>query len=314
VRIVFFGTPELAVPSLDAVAGRHTVTAVVCQPDKAQGRSKKLVPPPVKVRALELGIPVHQPAKLNDGAFEAWLRAQAPELCVLVAYGRILKQPILDVPRHGFLNLHPSLLPKFRGPSPIQAALLAGDAETGVTIMRIEAETDAGAILLQRRHAIEDEDTTETLTGRLGRFGAELLVEAIDRVARGEATYVPQDSSRATHCRLIAKEDAKIDWRLSAREIHNRVRAFVPWPVAYATLHGEILRIFGARALPGSTPRPPGAIVDVTKDALVVATGSGLLAIDRVQVPGKRPMTTAEFLRGHPAVPGETFEVQPPCP
>ncbi len=313
-RIVFFGTPELAVPSLEQVAAKHFVAAVVCQPDKPQGRSKKLMPPPVKVRALELGVPVHQPAKLNDGAFEAWLRAQAPELCVLVAYGRILKQPIIDVPPRGFINLHPSLLPKYRGPSPIQAALLAGDAETGVTIMRIEMETDAGAILLQRGYSIGEDDTTETLTEKLGRFGAEMLVEAIDLIAKGMAVYTPQDATRATHCRMISKEDARIDWRLSSREIHNRVRAFVPWPVAYATLHGEILRIFAARALPGNPSGPPGTIAEVRKDTLVVTTGSGLLAIDRVQAPGKRPMTTAEFLRGYPVAPGESFEVQPPCP
>jgi methionyl-tRNA formyltransferase len=306
--------PELAVPSLEALAERHEVVAAVCQPDRPQGRSKKPVPPPVKVRALELGIPVHQPAKLNDGTFEAWLRAQTPELCVLVAYGRILKDPILAVPMHGFINLHPSLLPKYRGPSPIQTALLAGDAETGVTIMRIEAETDAGAILLQKRYAIDDDDTTGTLTTTLGRFGAEMLVEAVGLVARGEAVYTPQDSHKATHCRMIAKEDAQIDWTLSAREIHNRVRAFVPWPVAYATLDRQALRIFATRVVPGTSSSAPGTFVDVSKDAIIVATGAGLLSIDRVQAPGKRPMSTAEFLRGHPAHAGQSFEVSPPCP
>ncbi len=306
-RIVFFGTPELAVPSLEAVARRHTVTAAVCQPDKPQGRSKTPVAPPLKVRALELGIPVHQPAKLNDGTFEAWLRDQAPDVCVLVAYGRILKNPILAVPLHGFINLHPSLLPKYRGPSPIQSTILAGDTETAVTIMRIEAETDAGAILLQRNHPVAPDDTTESLTVSLGKFGADLLVEALDLIASGIATFTPQDHARATHCRMISKDDARIDWRMSAAEINNRIRAFIPWPVAYATLNGEALRIYAARVASGSGVS--GQIVEVSKEGFTVATGSGLLVIDRIQAPGKRPMTSAEFLRGRRLSVGDTFEV-----
>lgn len=308
-RIVFLGTPELAVPSLELLAARHTVTAAVCQPDKPQGRSAKLVPPPVKVRALELGIPVHQPAKLNDGAFEAWLNNQAPEACALVAYGRILKEPILAVPPRGILNLHPSLLPKYRGPSPIQSAILAGDTETGITIMRIEMETDAGAILLQRAHPIAPDDTTASLTEKLARAGADMLLEGVDRVAQGKAVFTPQDHSRATHCRMISKEDARIDWRMPAQEIHNRVRAFVPWPVAYATLDGEVLRIYATRVLPEASNETPGTITEVARDSIVVATGSGRLAIDRLQAAGKKPMNTADFLRGRRITAGSSFEV-----
>jgi len=309
VRIVFFGTPELAVPSLEALAARHTVTAVVCQPDKPQGRSAQLVPPPVKMRALELGIPVHQPAKLNDGAFEAWLMQQAPEACALVAYGRLLKAPILAVPPRGILNLHPSLLPKYRGPSPIQSAILAGDTETGITIMRIEMDTDAGAILLQRPFPIAPEDTTASLTEKLAHAGAGMLAEGMDLVAQGSAVFTPQDHARATHCRMISKEDARIDWRLSAQEIHNRVRAFIPWPVAQATLGGEILRIHATHVLPSNQGDVPGIVADVTKDAIVVGTGSGRLAIDRLQAAGKKPMSTAEFLRGRRIAAGAAFEV-----
>lgn len=308
-RIVFLGTPELAVPSLELLAKRHTVTAVVCQPDKPQGRSAKLVPPPVKVCALALGIPVHQPAKLNDGAFEAWLRAQAPEACALVAYGRILKEPILAVPPQGILNLHPSLLPKYRGPSPIQSAILNGDTETGITIMRIEMETDAGAILLQRPFPIAPEDTTASLTNKLAHVGAELLAEGIDLVAQGKAVFTSQDHASATHCRMISKEDARIDWRMPAQEIHNRVRAFVPWPVAHTTLNGEVLRVYTSRALPGDSDGAPGTVVEVTKEAIVVATGSGRLAIERLQAPGKKPMSTADFLRGRRVAAGASFEV-----
>lgn len=308
-RIVFFGTPELAVPSLEVLAARHTITAVVCQPDKPQGRSAKLVPPPVKVRALELGIPVHQPAKLNDGTFEVWLKQQAPEACALVAYGRLLKAPILAVPQQGILNLHPSLLPKYRGPSPIQSAILAGDTETGITIMRIEMDTDAGAILLQRPYPIVHDDTTESLTVNLARAGADMLAEGIDLVAQGKATFTPQDHARATHCRMISKEDARIDWRMPAQEIHNRVRAFVPWPVAHATLGGETLRIYTTRVLPGNPNDEPGIVAEVTNDAFAVGTGAGRLAIDRVQAAGRKPMSTAEFLRGRRIAPGAVFEV-----
>jgi len=309
VRIVFFGTPELAVPSLESVANAHTVTAVVCQPDKPQGRSKALLPPPVKIRALELGIPVHQPAKLNDGIFEAWLRGQAPEVCVLVAYGRILKQPIIELPTRGFINLHPSLLPKYRGPSPIQSAILAGDTETGVTIMRIEAETDSGAILLQEKHPIAPTDTSESLTDTMGRTGAKMMLEALDLIARDEAHYVPQDHARATHCRMISKDDARIDWRLPAVDIHNRIRAFIPWPIAFGVLRDDTLRIHAAHVIPGDAPVAPGHIAELTKDGFVVATGVGLLAIDRLQAPGKRPMSSAEFLRGRPLTTADAFEV-----
>jgi methionyl-tRNA formyltransferase len=309
VRIVFFGTPELAVPSLDAVNRAYPISAVVCQPDKPQGRSKSLVSPPVKVRAAELGIPVHQPTKLNDGGFGTWLREWAPDVCVLVAYGRILKQPIIDVPRHGFINLHPSLLPKYRGPSPIQSAVLAGDTETGVTIMKLELETDAGPILLQRTHAIAPDDTTESLTAKLAPFGADMLVEGLKLIERGEAQYTQQDHARVTHCRMIAKEDARIDWRWPAAEIHNRVRGFVPWPVAFGVLRGETLRIYAAHRVDGHATAAPGQIVSVSKDAFVVATGEGLLSINRVQAPGKRPMSTGEFLRGRPLSPADSFEV-----
>lgn len=306
-RIVFFGTPELAVPTLEGVAARHNVTALVSQPDKAQGRSKQLVPPPVKVRAQELGIPVQQPVKLNDGTFEAWLKQQNPDVCVLVAYGRILKQPILNVPAQGFLNLHPSMLPKYRGPSPIQSAILEGETETGVTIMRIGLDMDAGDILLQRAFPIGEDDDAESLTQTLARAGAELMIESLDRLERGVATFTPQDHERASYCKMIGKEDARIEWCMPARDILNRVRGFVPWPVAQSTLRGEVLRIYAARAVPHFGAEPSGTVVEVTKDGFTVATSEGGLAIERVQAPGKRVMTSAEFLRGRPLRVGERF-------
>lgn len=307
-RIVFFGTPDLALPSLEAVAGRHEVLAVVCQPDKPQGRGRNPVPPPTKVWAEEHGIEVNQPTKLNDGTFEAWLRERAPEVCVLVAYGRILKQPILDVPKHGFLNVHPSLLPRYRGPSPIQTAILMGETETGVTIMRLDSGTDTGDILLSRAVSIEAEDTTESLSKRLADAGAELIVEALELIEAGEAVFVPQDNDLANHTKMFEKDDARIHWHMRAQDIHNMVRAFQPWPVAYTLLDGEILRIHKTRVTDNTPDAPDGTVVEVTKDEIRVATGDGTLTIQELQAPGKRVMSAGDFLRGHPIEVGTRFE------
>ena len=306
-RIVFFGTPELAVPSLAALAGRHAVAAVVCQPDKPQGRSAKLVPPPAKVWADGHGIPVVQPTKLNDGTFEAWLRQQAPDLCALAAYGRILKQPILNVPRHGFLNVHPSLLPKLRGPSPIQTALLQGLTATGVTIMRLDAGMDTGDILLQEEAAIAPDDTTASLMERLARQGADMLLRAIELVESGAAVFTPQDHAQATVSRMYSKDDGRIQWASSAADIHNLVRAAVPWPVAHCLFRGEIHRIHRTAVLNETAEAAPGTIVRVEKDRLVTATGNGLLAILEIQRPGKRAMSVREFLLGCRVADGEAF-------
>lgn len=307
-RTVFFGTPELAVPSLAAVAGEHQVTALVCQPDKAQGRSSKLVPPPTKVWAEAHGIAVLQPTKLNDGSFEAWLKGQAPEVCVLVAYGRILKQPILDVPSHGFLNLHPSLLPRHRGPSPIQTALLEGDTETGVTIMRLDAGTDTGDVVLQERAPIQQDDTTESLSGRLAVSGARLLLEAMALLESGNAVFQPQDHDAATYSRLYRKEDGRIRWAAPAEVTDRLVRAAVPWPVAHCLHNGQVVRIHRTLVGQESSAVPPGTVVSVERDRVWVATDSGMLAILEIQMPGKRAMTMGEHLRGHGMKPGDRFE------
>lgn len=307
-RTVFFGTPELAVPSLDAVAGNHELAAVVCRPDRPQGRSKKLVPPPTKVWADAHNVPVLQPVKLNDGTFESWLRAQAPEVCVLAAYGRILKQPILDVPRHGFINVHPSLLPRHRGPSPIQTAILCGDAATGVTIMRLDAGMDTGDILLQEEEPILPDDTTASLSERLAGRGATLLVRALALIASGKAIFTPQDHPRATTTRLFEKKDGQIHWDASARDIHNLVRAAVPWPIAHCAFKGQTCRIHHTQAVDESAAAPPGEVVRVEGDRVCVATGDGLLAIHTLQPPGKRAMAMADYLRGHPIAVGNRFE------
>ncbi len=307
-RIVFFGTPELAVPSLAILREHHDVVALVCQPDRPQGRSDKPVPPSTKELALERGIRMHQPTKLNDGAFEKWLRETRPELCALVAYGRILKQPILDVPAHGFLNVHPSLLPKYRGPSPIQTAVRNGETKTGVTIMRLDAGMDTGDMLLQRATDIPDDDNAETLTARVAQIGADMLLEAVGLVETGEATFMPQDHSLATVTTLWKKEDGGIRWGESARSLRNLVRACVPWPVAYCRFGGEVLRIHEAEAIDIAADAPPGTVSGIETTRILVATGDGTLAITRLQATGRKAMPTGDFLRGNRIETGDRFE------
>jgi methionyl-tRNA formyltransferase len=308
VRAVFFGTPELALPALAAVAERHQLLAVVCQPDKPQGRSSQLTPPPVKVWALEHNIECAQPGKLNDGAFDQWLREKAPDVCPLVAYGCILKQPVLDVPRYGFINVHPSLLPKYRGPSPIQTAIRNGDSTTGVTIMRLDAGMDTGGILLQRELDITPDDTTLSLSSRLGRVGAELLLEGLEMIESGGAVFTPQDNAAATQTRMYEKEDGRIRWSLPASELNNLIRAAVPWPVAHCLFRGAVCRVHQAEVVDEPSPALPGTVTAVEKERLLVATGKGQLAVRVFQMPGKRAMTMAEFLRGQKIQPGERFE------
>lgn len=306
-RTVFFGTPDIAVPSLQAIEALHEVTAVVCQPDKPQGRSSKLVAPPVKVAAEKLGIPVYQPVKLNDGVFEAWLREQNPEVCAIAAYGRLLKQPILDIPPYGWINMHPSLLPKYRGPSPIQTAVLNGDSETGVSIMRLVLAQDAGDVMLQERVAIDENENAAELAKRLGILGADLMFRAMRQLEEGTAVFTPQDPAGVVECHMFGKDDGRIHWGADARTIHNLVRASQPWPVAHCHLGGEVCRIHETRLAEGPATAAPGTVEEVLKDRLIVATGAGRLAITKIQAPGKRMMDTGDFLRGHKLEAGTVF-------
>ena len=306
-RIVFFGTPDLAVPSLRETAAHHDVTAVVCQPDRPKGRSRKPVPPPVKEWAVAHDIPVHQPAKLNDGAFEAWLTSHHPDACALAAYGRILKQPILDVPKLGFLNMHPSLLPKYRGPSPIQSALLQGETETGITIIRLSMDMDAGDIVSQSREPISNDDNGITLSERLANRGATMLAEALDNLASGKATFRSQDHSAATYCSILTKEDGRIDWTCTAIDIHNQVRGSQPWPGAYTTLDGETIRVFKTARSESPANGEPGRVLGTENREILVATGEGCIAITNLQAPGKKAMDADAFLRGRPLPPTTQF-------
>lgn len=305
-RVVFFGTPELAVPSLAHISDRHEVTAVVCQPDRPKGRGRKLAPPPVKEWAADHGIPVLQPTKLNDGEFEAWLRGQAPDVCALAAYGRILKQPILDIPAHGFINMHPSLLPKFRGPSPIQSAILLGETETGISIIRLTQDMDAGDILLQDRTEIGPNENAIELSQRLANRGGQLIADAANAIERGDVAYTPQNHSAATYCQMLSKADGIIDWCDSAQAIHNKVRGAQPWPAAQTKFRDEVFKILAGE--PHAGDGDAGTIVEVGDSYVDVAAGEGIYRITTWQAPGKRAMPLGDYLRGQRIEAGERFE------
>lgn len=307
-NIVFFGTPELALPTLERLHEEHTLKAVVCQPDKPTGRKKTPMPPAAKVWAEERGIAVQQPKKLNDGEFEAWLREQQPDVCVLVAYGRILKQKILDVPTHGFINVHPSLLPLYRGPSPINSAVRNGDSETGVTIIQLDSGTDTGDIALQESVPLPENATTELMTDVLSKLGAELTSRVLAMIASGEAVFVKQDESMATHTRMITKADGALNWEQRAEDLHNQIRASVPWPVAYCNYNDERVRIYESTVLREIVEAQPGVIIRVEENALIVATGKFALAIHSIQAVGKNRMSVADYQRGKPFSIGESLE------
>ncbi|MFO1375427.1 MAG: methionyl-tRNA formyltransferase [Steroidobacteraceae bacterium] len=298
-RIVFAGTPDFAVPALEAIAGsRHRVVACYTQPDRPAGRGRRLAESPVKACARALGLPVEQPSTLRTPEAAATLLAHAPDLVVVVAYGLLLPQVVLDVPRFGCLNIHASLLPRWRGAAPIQRAIAAGDAETGISIMRMEAGLDTGPVLFTRRMAITPEDTGGSLHDRLAREGAQMIVEAIDHVAGGTARYLPQDESRATYAAKIRTSEAVIDWSSSAPVIERLIRAFVPWPVARTVLDAGPLFIWKSHVIAAEVDAPPGTVVAAGDRGPVVATGEGALCIDTGQLPGRRPVSGSDLVNG----------------
>ncbi|HXG42861.1 MAG TPA: methionyl-tRNA formyltransferase [Dehalococcoidia bacterium] len=322
--LVFMGTPEFALPSLRALheAG-YRIAAVYTRPDRPAGRGLRPRPPPVKELALALGLPVRQPDSLRRPEAVEELRALSPEVIVVCAYGQILRRPVLELPPKGVLNVHPSLLPRHRGPSPIPAAILAGDSETGVTIMLMDEGMDTGPILCQRSLPISPFDTAGTLAEKLSRLAADLLLETLPRWLRGGIAPVPQDESRATVTRLLRKEDGIIDWALPAEEVWRRVRAFAPWPGAYTYLDGEQLHIWAAWPLEGDSGSPPGTVVALSPEQasrvppavgrapFAVQTGRGLLAVTRLQRAGRRALPADEFLRGMPGLVGRQLGARP---
>ena len=307
-RLGFFGTPAFAVPSLRALLQRgHEIAGVFTQPDRPAGRGHAPRVSAVKRLALERALAIEQPETLRDPAVGERLRALAPEVIVVVAYGKILPKSVLDLPPHGAINVHASLLPKYRGAAPIQRAILAGERATGITIMQMNERMDAGDILLQEEVAIRPDDTAESLSGRLAELGAQLIVVTLDRLARGLLAARPQRDADATLAPMVKKEEGAIDWTRSAAEIERAVRAFTPWPSAYSSIAGKLLKIHRAGVCAVATRAAPGTVVRAGSDVLEVATGDGALCLLEVQLEGKRRLGTREFLAGKPLHEGDVL-------
>jgi methionyl-tRNA formyltransferase len=331
-RIIFMGTAELSCASLQTLVGdaRFQIAAVVTQPDRPKGRELKPQPSPVKSLALRLGLPVFQPERARDDKFIAELRALQPDLIVVVAYGQILPPAILNLPRHGCLNVHTSLLPKYRGAAPIQWAIANGDMETGVTLMKMDVGLDTGPIISQRTTSILPEDDSDTLHDRLAQLGAELLAQTIPDYVAGKIQPVAQPAEGASHAAKIKKEDGRIDWNQPARTIWNRLRAFTPWPGAFTFLRSAEYQPGVNLTAPKSAepalgaPKPhllkiwkaevvektggAGEVLSADKTGIVVGCGQGALRILELQREGGRRLTAAEFLAGHALKAGDKFE------
>ncbi len=305
-RLVFMGTPDFAVPSLQVlITGNDPVVGVFTQPDQPAGRGMAMHAPPVKTLAESRGIPVFQPAKLRVSGVLEQLRAWQPDLIVVAAYGKILPNSILNLPPQGCINVHASLLPKYRGAGPIQRAIAQGETETGITIMRISERMDSGDILLQKAMPISPQDTGGLLHDRLAQLGADTLGEALRLLKDGRLVARPQNEAEVTYAPLIKKEDGRIDWTQSATVIERRIRAFNPWPSAYTTVNGKMLKIFSAQVEPHVRPgsATPGTITEVTPVSLCVVTGAGVLALTEIQLEGKKRLPIEDFLRGYPLSP-----------
>ncbi len=297
-RIVFMGTPSFAVPILRALADHHQVVGVVTQPDRRAGRGRRLTVSPVKEAALALGLPLFQPPTLRTAEAAQRLAAWQPAVIVVAAFGQILRPPLLSLPPHGCLNVHASLLPRWRGASPVAAAILAGETVTGVSLMLMDEGMDTGPILARRSCPIAPDDTTGALTGRLAEMGAQLLIETLPRWLAGGIRPRPQDDDRATYCRLLKKEDGRLDWTRPAAYLERQVRACDPWPGAFTTWQGRRLKVLRARARPEvPADGPPGRVLDLSP-GLGVSTGQGVLELIEVQLAGKKPLPAGTFARG----------------
>jgi len=306
-RIVFMGTPEFAVPSLEALlrSDDDQVVGVVTQPDRPKGRGQHLVPPPVKLVAERAGIPILQPLKIRTPDFLQALSAWQPDVITVAAFGRILHTPILSLPPMGCVNVHGSLLPKYRGAAPVQWAIINGETETGITTMLMDEGMDTGAILLQEKLPITPDDTTGTLAPRLAEMGGRLLVETLAQLKAGTLMPEKQDDGQATMAPILKKEDGLIDWTVRAASLANRVRGLSPWPGAYTFLGGERWNVWDAVSTVGPTTEKPGTIVTVNKQSILVATGDGLLEIREIQTANSKRMSVAQFLTGHHVTVGE---------
>ncbi len=299
-KIVFMGTPEFSVPILEAlVRGGHQVIAVVTQPDKPKGRGKAVQVTPVKEKALKLGIPVYQPVKARDEAFIREMEELAPDVAVVVAFGQILPQRLLDIPRFGCINIHASLLPKYRGAAPIQWAVINGETETGITTMQMDAGVDTGDMLEQVRIPVAPDETGGSLHDKLSAEGGPLILSTLEKLEEGTLKAVPQPEEQATHVGMLKKSFGNIDWSQDAARIERLVRGLNPWPSAYTALHGKTLKIWQAAVLKDEPEGAFGQVIEAQGDRLLVKTGKGALQILSLQLEGKKRMDTEAFLRGN---------------
>ncbi|MDP2728838.1 MAG: methionyl-tRNA formyltransferase [Dehalococcoidia bacterium] len=304
-RVIFMGTSQLSVTILEALVGAgYEIVQVYTRADKPAGRGRQPTPPPVKEAALRLGLPIYQPTTLRTPAEVERLQQLRPDLIVLAAYGRLIPPEILAIPPLACLNVHPSLLPRYRGPSPITAPILAGDKETGVTIFVLDENMDTGPILAQRSIPISPEDTGESLSDKLARLGAQLLLDTIPLWAKGEIRPQPQDHSQATYTHILKKEEGKLDWSQPAVDLWRQVRAFQPWPGAYTTCKGQILKVLACQPILSPVEGEQGSVLlvpdpkDAGKRLPAVQTGQGLLVLRRLQLEGRRPLEAHVFLQG----------------
>lgn len=302
-KILFMGTPDFAVPSLDAlVQAGHELCGVFTQPDKPKNRGMKLQAPPVKEYAVAHNIPVYQPETVKDGTALGIIRSLEPELIAVAAYGRILPVDILDYPQYGCINVHSSLLPKYRGSAPIHWAILNGEKESGVTIMHMAKAMDAGDIITQAVTPIDPDETVETLHDRLAVLGAKCLVDVVEQIKAGTATRTPQDESKVTFAPMLSRELSPLDWTKSARQLHDQVRGLIPWPATTTQLpNGETVKVFSTQLTGQTTAAAPGTILAADKQGIDIACGDGqVLRIRQLQAQGGKRMDAADYLRGHP--------------
>jgi len=303
------GSPEFAVPCLRALASTHDVAFVVSQPDKPAGRGGQLTPPPVKATAVDLGLPVIQPKSARTGELEKALRESGAELAAVVAYGKILPRAVLEALPRGCINVHASILPRYRGAAPVQWAVIDGEPETGVAIMQLDEGMDTGPVLLEKRVAIDPDETSGELLARLAPIGAAALLEAIELIASGRATPIAQDHAASTHAPMLTKADGAIDFTQPAPKVAARIRGVDPWPGAQALLRGQIVKVFRARAAAGTSGAPPaGTVVAVDANGLHVACGDGGVVVIRdVQAPGRKRLTAAQFAAGRGVAIGDVL-------
>lgn len=297
-RIVFMGTPDFAVDCLDILVEKgHDVVGVFSQPDKPQGRKQIMTPPAVKARALELGLDVYQPVSFKDGTAAEILEKLAPELIVVVAYGKLIPQRVLDIPKYGCVNVHASLLPKLRGAAPIQWSVINGEKETGVTTMQLDAGLDTGDILLVKKTAIEPDETSGELFDRLKVLGAELLIETIDAMLAGTLSPVKQDDSQSTYASMLDKSLSPVDWSKTAQQVHDHIRGLEPWPVATTVINDKVVKLYGSR-LGGYFGKAAGEVVRADKEFVVCCGDGNGVIITQLQAQGKNKLNAADFLRG----------------